>query len=437
MRLFLPVASERHRTTLLSLSGGRRIENLNQEYYMKSYKLSNGIKVIYEYKPINITSFCIGFNAGALVESEQETGLAHVVEHMIFKGTKERTEFQINKSFDELFGFNNAMTNFPYCIYYGTTLSEDFGRGFELYSDIIVNPSFPVEGFEEEISVICEELKEWKDDNFQLCEDELLNSAFQKRRIKTCIIGEEEKIRSFTPEDIDKFYSKYYYGNNCVISVVTGLEAQTVLNTIEKYMGCLKSTGDSIPEAAYEKNTSGIYTKIKSGIEGAKIQYCFPIDKLNERELKALKLFNFKFGEGTSCILYDEIRTKNGLAYDIYSRVKNEAGIKLFTICMGTSVKNIDRAIEIINSKTQNICRYEDYFTENEINKAVKSIKLKKELSLENAIRISIALVTNEIMYKDSDLFADIRDIETLEAKEIISTLEKFLNNPTIQILKP
>lgn len=404
---------------------------------MKSYKLNNGIKIIYEYKPINITSFCIGFNAGALVENEQEIGLAHVVEHMLFKGTHQRNEFQINKSFDELFGFNNAMTNFPYCIYYGTTLSEDFESGFELYSDIIVNPSFPNEGFKEEIAVICEELKEWKDDNFQLCEDELLKSAFKNRRIKTCIIGEEEKIQSFSMDDIKNFYNKYYYGNNCVISIVTGLELEKVLNIIEKYMGCFRSNGHKIPELVYEKNISGIFTKPKSNIEGAKIQYCFPIDNLNERELKALKLFNLKFGEGTSSILYDEIRTKNGLAYDIFSKVKNETGIKLFTICMGTSSINIDKAIEIINSKIDNIDSYRNYFTNDDIMKASKSVKLKKELSLENSIRISTALSTNEIMYKNSDLSSDVNEIETVNETEIINTLRKFLKEPTIQVLRP
>jgi Predicted Zn-dependent peptidases len=403
---------------------------------MKSYILSNGIKVIYEYKPINITSFCIGFNAGALVENEQETGLAHAVEHMLFKGTRKRNEFQINKSFDELFGFNNAMANFPYCVYYGTTMSEDFESGFELYSDILLDPVFPAEGYKEEISVICEELREWKDDSFQLCEDELLKSAFENRRIKTCIIGEEEKIQSFSIEDIESFYKKYYYGSNCVISVVTGLESQTVLDIVEKYMGGFRCNGNKVQEPVYEKNNSGIFTKVKSGMEGAKIQYCFPIDKLCERELKALKLFNFKFGEGTSCILYDEIRTQNGLAYDIFSKVKNEAGIKLFTICMGTSSNNIDRAIEIINSKIEDINYYKEYFTDNDIVKASKSIKLKKELSLENSIRFSIALVTNEIMYKTSDLFEDINEIETISGTDVIDTLQKFLKNPTIQILK-
>lgn len=404
---------------------------------MKSIKLSNGIKVIYEYRPINVTSFCIGFNAGALVENEQETGLAHVVEHMIFKGTNIRNELEINRRFDELFGFNNAMTNFPYCVYYGTTLSEDFEKGFEFYSDIIVNPSFPKEGFKEEISVILEELKEWKDDNFQFCEDELLKNAFQKRRIKTCIIGESKTINSFTMEQIREFYNKYYYGNNCVISVVTGLEADAVFNIVEKYMGSLKSSGVKIPNIFYEKNSPGTFTKTKAAIEGAKIQYCFPIDNLNEMELKALKLFNYKFGEGTSCILYDEIRTKYGLAYDVFSQVKNETGIKLFNICLGTASRNIDKAIEIVNKKLQLIEQSAEYFTNTEIKKAARSIRLKRELRLEQSIRYSMALTTNEIMYNNSDLLRDIENIENINGEEVISTLRKFLKEPTIQILRP
>lgn len=98
---------------------------------MRHYKLKNGIDIQYIKREGNISSFCIGFNAGALVEKENEYGLAHVVEHMVFKGTQNRTEEEINKLCDETFGFHNAMTNYPYVIYYGTTLSCDFKKGLK------------------------------------------------------------------------------------------------------------------------------------------------------------------------------------------------------------------------------------------------------------------------------------------------------------------
>ncbi|WP_010234938.1 M16 family metallopeptidase [Clostridium arbusti] len=404
---------------------------------MKTYKFKNGITMIYEHRVGQITSFCIGFNAGALMESEDEMGIAHVVEHMVFKGTHKRSEFEINKVCDEIFGFSNAMTNFPYSIYYGTTLSEDFNIGFEVYSDIIKSPSFKEEGFKEEIDVICEELKEWKDDSFQLCEDELLNSAFKHRRIKTCIIGEKEIIRSFSLKDIEGFYNKYYNPDNCVISVVSSLEYNEVLDIVKSYMAHWENNKTKIKDIDYEENSKGLFVRNKAGIEGAKIQYCFPIERLTDRELAVLNIFNYKFGRGTSSILYDNIRTKAGLAYDVFSIIKNEKGIKLLNICMGTSVHNVNKAIEIINRLISNIDCFESEFSKDNIDSIIKSVKLRRELELEKAIELAKALTTNKIMNDNFDLFS-LTGYNTLNITkdEIINTAKKVMINPTIEILR-
>ena len=387
--------------------------------------------MIYKHILGEITSFCIGFNAGAAVEEEKELGLAHVVEHMIFKGTKSRTEAEINEGFDELYGFNNAMTNFPYVIYYGTSLSENFHKAFELYSDILVNPAFVKKGFSEEIDVICEELKEWKDDNFQLCEDEMLKNAFDQRRIKNLIIGEEESVRSYTIEDIKKFYNKHYCANNCVITVVTNLELDAVLATIEKYMSSLKSIEVKNKFSNYEKNKQGKFIKIKEGMESAKVQYCFTIDHLTEREVNALKVFNNKFGEGISNILYEEIRTKNGLAYDVFSELKYEEGIKLFTICLGTSKEKIEKAIEIINNIITGFDYLESCFTKGDIEKYTKRVKLRNKLAVEKSIELAKRLTVDDIMFGNSTLYID----ENITTEEILNTVKKVLIRPTIQIL--
>ncbi|AGK97822.1 M16 family metallopeptidase [Clostridium pasteurianum] len=403
---------------------------------MKICKIQNGINLVYEHREGKITSFCIGFNAGALMEEENEMGIAHVVEHMLFKGTSKRDELKINRLCDEIFGFNNAMTNFPYAIYYGTTLSEDFSKGFDLYSEIVKEPAFPEEGFKEEIDVICEELKEWKDDNFQLCEDELLNNAFRNRRIKTCIIGNEDGIKNFSLKDVRDFYNRYYNPDNCVISVVSSLRYEEVLNVVEKYMTQWKGQKTHSKDIIYEKNSKGIFIKNKAGIEGAKIQYCFTIDKLTEGEMAALNTFNYKFGSGTSGILYDDIRTKNGLAYDVFSSIKNENGIKLFTISMGTSITNVDKAIEIINRHISNIDNFSYLFSKNNIEPMLNSIKLKRELQLEKSIELSKVLAVNKIMYDNFDLFSLIDySHENIEEREIMCTAKKILKDPTIQIL--
>ncbi len=410
---------------------------------MKKIILKNGVKLIYKNAENNLTSFTIGFNAGANCEENSELGIAHVVEHMLFKGTTSRGEYQINKLCDETFGFCNAMTNYPYVVYYGTTLDEDFEKGFEIYSDIIVNPTFPVEGFKEEIDVICAELKEWKDDSSKFCEDSMLYNGFNKRRIKNLIIGTEESIRSITLGRIKNFYHKHYTLDNCVVSVISSLSLECVSDIVEKYLCSLNNelvnTENNIKEKqgyTYENNNPGTYFQYRDDLQGAKIQYCFPIHDLNRREISSLKLFSLVFGEGTSSILYDEIRTKRGLVYDISSNIKNETGIKLFTIALGTSCENINKTIEIINNQIEEVKKLKGYFDKANILKLCKSYKLRRMLALEKSIQTSVSSCAYEIMYGDGNIIlSEFKGMENINEAEIMKVVNKILVNPTIQIL--
>lgn len=406
---------------------------------MKEYTLKNGIKLIYEYRAADITSFCIGFNAGALEERDNfKLGTAHAVEHMISKGTKNRTEKEINELCDEIFGFENAMTNFPYVVYYGTSLSQDFERGFELYSDMILNATFQEQGFKEEMNIILEELKEWKDDVYQYCEDSLLSNAFNKKRIKDLIIGTEESVKAITLEDIKKFYDRYYAPENCVISVCSSLSFEDVIFVVEKYFKDWEKSFCSIEEDEREFNQYGTFTEKISSIKGAKLQYLFSIDYLDEEETKALSVFNAAFGEGTSSILFDEIRTKNGLAYDVGSFIKNERGIKFFTINIATSEKNLERTLSIVDDSINKIKNSIGYFNEEKINSLCRGIKLKRQLKLEKSIQLCKELTTYELMYGEAKkVYDEAADFHYINEEKILKVINKVLNKPTIQILIP
>ena len=106
-----------------------------QETKMREYILKNNLKLIYKKAESELSSICISLNAGAGIEAEK-MGVAHAVEHMVYKGTKTKSESQINEQLSSIFGFQNAMTNYPYVIYYGTLLSEDLEKGIEIFSDM-------------------------------------------------------------------------------------------------------------------------------------------------------------------------------------------------------------------------------------------------------------------------------------------------------------
>jgi predicted Zn-dependent peptidase len=397
----------------------------------------NGVKLIYEYRQSEITSFCIGFNAGALEETNKfPLGTAHAVEHMVSKGTKTRSEKEINVLCDKIFGFENAMTNFPYVIYYGTSLLEDFEKGFELYSDIVLNPAFRKEGFKEEISIILEELKEWKDDLYQHCEDSLLYNAFKDKRIKNLIIGTEESIKSITLNEIKSFYEEYYTPENCVISVCSSLNFEKVIFIIDRYLGSWQREFKEINREIKEINTPGIFIEKVSGINGTKIQYLFNIDELNDNEVKALTMFNVVFGEGISSILFEEIRTKRGLAYDVGSSIKNERGIKFFTINLSTSPKNVESVINIINNKIKELKNVNNIVSSEKIKELSKTIKLKRQLKLEKSIQLCKELSTYELMYGDAEMvYNEVEGLYYINNEKITAVINKVFNNPTLQII--
>ncbi|MBV7271817.1 insulinase family protein [Clostridiaceae bacterium UIB06] len=406
---------------------------------MKKYILENGMKLIYEYRPAEITSFCIGFNAGAIEEGREfKLGTAHAVEHMVSKETKNRTEKEINELCDEVFGFENAMTNFPYVIYYGTSLSQDFSKAIELYSDIVLNPTFPEKGFREEMNIILEELKEWKDDIYQYCEDSLLYNAFSEKRIKNLIIGTEESVNSLTLKELRKFYNKYYAPQNCVISACSSLTFEDILKNIEKYFGNWNKSFCGIEMEKKEVNKAGIFMEKITNIKGAKIQYLFNIDNLNEEELKALNVFNTSFGEGTSSVLFDEIRTKRGLAYDVGSLVKQERGMKFFTINIATSNKNVDEVLRIVDDSIFKVKNKLGYFDEKKINSLVRNMRLKRELKLEKSIQLCKELTTYELMFNSSErVYSEVENLKYINEKKVLEVLNRVLQQPSIQILRP
>lgn len=418
---------------LLMLCGGIKMEKIT---------LSNGSKLLYERVPGGITSFTIALEAGANVEKENQTGLAHVVEHMVFKGTNQYSESEINNLCNELFGFHNAMTNYPYVVYYGSCLVEDFLNAFKLYYDIVFNPSLKEDGFKEEISVIIEELKEWKDDVVQHCEDMLFLNSFRKRRLKELIIGNEELIRNFTITDVKNFHMEFYKPQNSVISVATSMKLKDVIHLIE---GIIPETNEKenvfynpVMEELplYENPKEGIFIEENLSINGCKVQYIFPIHNLTERECTLLYLFNEYFASGTSSVLYEEIRTKRGLVYDIQGKIKGEKGIKLYTIILSTAKENIEIVKKVIKENINKVKKEKDIFNNSFIEKYLKSQKTKRMLSLEKSIVLSMHLAIYELMFGKGELLINQFDeILNFNESEMNRLIKKVFANETIGII--
>ncbi len=410
---------------------------------MESKKLSNGVKVIYKKNQNDLTSICLGLDAGANSENKNEIGCAHALEHLVYKGTKDLSEKEINEELEDVFGFNNAMTNFPYVIYYGSCIKEDIEKAIYLFSQLIIHPKLVEEGFEEEISIIKEELNEWKDDPYQLCEDLVLSNGYKEKRIAYPIIGIDESIKYITLDNIISFYKRKYIPENCVISIVSSLDFSFIVGIIEKYF--LSWEFDSIYTDVNinktffleESSTPGFFVKNNEKFNGAKFNYLFSIDNLNDIEVEALKILNYKLGMGINSLLYEKLRTEKGLVYDISSRIQNENGMKYIIIKGGTSITKLKEALSAVDEVLEDFYFNNTIIDRINIEKIIKSMELSNIINNEMSVRLAIKLCVNEIMFGDYDKTINIFKNKNLIDKDLLKiVLKKVFKEATVQILK-
>jgi len=173
-------------------------------------------------------------------------------------------------------------------------------------------------------------------------------------------------------------------------------------------------------------------------MEGAKIEYCFALHDLSPDEEKAISLFNFHFGESVTSMLYEEIRTKRGLAYEISSKVRKENGIKLLTINASTARENVDRVTGIIDGIIDGIRSGKTYSPDKkQLERAENILKLRRELLLEKSIQLSKEMATYELMYGScSGVYSEFNGISSLEPEFIKRTAAKALRSRSLQIMK-
>ncbi|MBE6047978.1 MAG: insulinase family protein [Clostridium sp.] len=397
---------------------------------MKEYILDNGIRLIYIKGTSDLTSISIALNAGA-AQDEKKLGIAHAVEHMIYKGTKTRSEDEINAELSRIFGFTNAMTNYPYVIFYGSLLREDFEKGLDLFSDILINPSFKEEGFKEEMDVIKQELKEWDEELEQYCEDKLLFNCCNNR-LKYPIIGRQDTLNKITLNDIKKFYKDFYTPKNMVIAVVSKEDCEQVYKLVEKYFSEFKGQEAKIVKECYDALSFGEFRDTREGINNARVQINFPINELSCEELKAFRIFNEYFAEGVNSVLFDRLRTKTGLVYDVLSSIGYESYIKTYKVMFNTSKDMVEKTLKEVDTAIKDIRILE----ESKIKELVKSIKIKKLFKEEQSIRHTNLLAVYAVMFNDLRAYEKAyEDLDKIDGEFIFKTAKKVLKNSSIEII--
>lgn len=400
--------------------------------------LPNGLKVITIKKDTRLASINIGVNIGSLYEDEKELGMSHFVEHMLFKGTKNRSNEQLNRELEFLGGDYNAYTDYISTVYSITCLDEEFEKGIELLSDMVLNSSFDEKEMKKEKGVVLSEIKSDKDDIEDLSISRTHEYAFDKSALRNSIAGTEEHVKGFKRKQVYDFYKKYYTPDNCVIVTVSAFSHEQIQKIITDLFGKWEGKSHKKAEIIKEENKELVKTTYKSQIEQGTVTYLYAFKEVCEKDKLPLKILSYKLAESSNSILFRELREERGLAYDVYSQMDLDENVNTMNIFTSVREESIDEVIEVIDKAILDIKNKDINFDEDMLCMMKKTHKTGVVSTLEDCSSLCSYVLVQSLAGKDiTEFINSMEELETLTGEDIYRVCNKYLNKPTIHILKP
>lgn len=403
----------------------------------RKYTMSNGLNIVTIKKDTQISCVHFGVKIGAMYESVNEKGISHFLEHMMFKGTTTRNNEKINEELEMLGGEYNAYTDYGCTVYSVTCIEEELLNAMNLLGDMMMNSVFPKEEIEKERGVILSEIRSSKDDIEDLSFKIASEKAYEKSPLKYDISGSEENVKKFNKSDIDSFYSRFYVPNNSYMVVVSSLDHEDVIKHIEYIFGKWDRKEVILPKVEVEDNNPGMFVSRKKDLEQSTIVYLYGVNSISKDMELPFKILSHRLGESANSILFRELRENRGLAYDIYTHLDLSDNIKTLAIYTAVDKENTEETIDIINAAIDNIKNEVVKFDDRTMELMKKVHKTAVLSTLEDSTDLCNYAVhqclDGESIY---EFINDMDDLNNINKESIYKVARKFLNNPTIHILK-
>jgi len=321
------------------------------------YELKNGMRVIFTPTLRSQLVYC-GFlvNVGSRNENESTNGMAHFIEHSVFKGSHKRHSYQILNRIEAVGGELNAYTTREKTFYYTSTLRKYLHRSVELLVDLIFNPKFPAAELEKEKKVIIEEIEMYEDSPEESIYDDFTARLFHNSSLSHNILGTKKTVNKFTKTDVINYWSAHYIPQNCIFSLVGTITERQVENIIEKYFYNQESKTASISENNMPDYNRFQVQKRKSFQQVHVITGNRALSVHEPRRYALSLVNNILGGDWMSSRLNMNLREKNAYAYNISSGFNTYSDTGSFVIQFGTDSKYLNGCMDIINQELSKMC---------------------------------------------------------------------------------
>lgn len=312
-------------------------------------RLSSGLRIVSESRrTVETVAIGVWVDVGARFETEEQNGLTHCLEHMLFKGTENRSARDIAFEIEAVGGHMNAYTSRDNTTYYARVLKEDMELAVDLLADLVLNSVCDAAELEREKDVILQEIGQTLDTPDDVVFDNLQSVAFKDQAIGRTILGSAENVKAFTRDGLMAFLSDHYLASNIVISAVGNLDHGKLVALVEEKFASVRAGSRQKPEPAHFVGGAAIQDR---ELEQLHLTLGWPGVSYHDERYYGHQIFSTILGGGMSSRLFQEVREHRGLAYSVYSFSSSHAETGLFGVYAGTSPDMVEELVEVINSE--------------------------------------------------------------------------------------
>lgn len=398
------------------------------------HTLNNGIKIVFRQNNSTVTHSGVYINVGSRDERGRDEGMAHFIEHSIFKGTEHRRSYHILNRIDGVGGELNAFTTKEETCIYASSLAIHLERCLELFADIIFHSTFPEKEIEKEKDVVLEEINSYKDSPVDLIYDDFEQYIFDGHPLAHNILGTPHNVKLFTQQRLHDFLRRNYTTDRMVISVVGNADFKRVVYLCEKYFGdypCSASDVDrtQTPRYCQFDRTLNRRTHQMHIMVGGQAP-----DTFDERKVAFSLLNNIIGGPAMNSRLNVAIREKHGFCYTVESQYTPFSDAGLFYIYAGIEGDAREQYIELLHQQLHHLA--DTPLTPTQLHNAKQQFVGQMAINNESPLNEMQAIGKSYLTYDRVDTLEEMqRDIEAVTADEISILANEFLNADKLSYL--
>jgi predicted Zn-dependent peptidase len=383
-----------------------------------NHTLQNGIRIVHKQVSGYVSHCGIIINAGSRDEMTNEQGIAHFIEHTIFKGTSKRRSYQILSHMENVGGEINAFTTKEDTCVYTSFLNKFLERAMDIMSDITFHSTFPEKEMEKEKEVVLDEINSYRDNPAEEIFDEFEKLIFNNHPIGRYILGEAECIKKFKKNQLKKFISRAYNTDEIVLCLVGNIEFADFLKSAEKYFSRIPANSRSWKRTKFRAYKPFQKTIVKPIHQTHCMIGNIAYSARDKRRPQLILLNNILGGPGMNSRLSMNIRERYGFCYNIESNYSPFSDTGVFGIYFGTEQENIERTTSLVN-KELNKFRNEKLGTL-QLHRAKLQLMGQLAISYEQSLNEMLSMGKSFLEFNKIDNIEEINEkIESITAEQI------------------